>query len=70
MTHVAVSFILGKNELRIDFIDFDNQHSFAKYASFQVAAESDWYRLSLGAFAGGPAGESVIKSRGHQRPSP
>uniref|UniRef100_A0A8C6XBK5 Fibrinogen C-terminal domain-containing protein n=1 Tax=Naja naja TaxID=35670 RepID=A0A8C6XBK5_NAJNA len=50
---------LGKNELRVDLMDFDNQKSFAKYASFQVAAESDWYRLTLGAFTGGPAGDSL-----------
>ncbi|XP_032089426.1 ficolin-1-like [Thamnophis elegans] len=50
---------LGKNELRVDFTDFENQHSFAKYASFQVAAESDWYRLTLGAFIGGSAGDSL-----------
>ncbi|XP_070812035.1 ficolin-1-like [Pituophis catenifer annectens] len=50
---------LGKNELRIDFTDFDNKDSFAKYASFQVAAESQWYRLTLGAFTGGPAGDSL-----------
>ncbi|ETE57228.1 Ficolin-1 [Ophiophagus hannah] len=50
---------LGKNELRVDLMDFDNKQSFAKYASFQVAAESDWYRLTLGAFKGGPAGDSL-----------
>ncbi|ETE57092.1 Ficolin-1, partial [Ophiophagus hannah] len=50
---------LGKNELRVDLMDFDNKQSFAKYASFQVAAESDWYRLTLGAFTGGPAGNSL-----------
>ncbi|XP_032089167.1 ficolin-2-like [Thamnophis elegans] len=50
---------LGKNELRVDLIEFDNKQSFAKYASFQVAAESDWYRLTLGAFMGGSAGDSL-----------
>ncbi|XP_034283014.1 ficolin-1-like [Pantherophis guttatus] len=50
---------LGKNELRVDLIDFDNKHSFAKYASFQVAEESNWYRLTLGAFTGGSAGDSL-----------
>ncbi|XP_070811606.1 ficolin-2-like [Pituophis catenifer annectens] len=50
---------LGKNELRVDLIDFNNQHSFAKYASFQVAAESKWYQLTLGAFTGGSAGDSL-----------
>ncbi|XP_032089422.1 ficolin-1-like [Thamnophis elegans] len=50
---------LGKNELRVDLIELDNKHVFAKYASFQVAAESDWYRLTLGAFMGGSAGDSL-----------
>ncbi|XP_013909778.1 PREDICTED: ficolin-1-like [Thamnophis sirtalis] len=50
---------LGKNELRVDFTNFENQHSFAKYASFQVTAESDRYRLTLGVFTGGSAGDSL-----------
>uniref|UniRef100_A0A098M175 Ficolin 2 n=1 Tax=Hypsiglena sp. JMG-2014 TaxID=1550645 RepID=A0A098M175_9SAUR len=50
---------LGMNELRVDLIDFNNKHSFAKYASFGVAAESYWYRLTLGSFTGGPAGDSL-----------
>ncbi|XP_060545058.1 ficolin-1-like [Pantherophis guttatus] len=50
---------LGKNELRVDLIDFDNHQTFAKYASFQVAAESNWYQLTLGAFTGGTAGDSL-----------
>ncbi|XP_060545329.1 ficolin-2-like [Pantherophis guttatus] len=44
---------LGKNELRVDLIDFDNHQTFAKYASFQVAEESNWYQLTLGSFTGG-----------------
>nr|QHR82844.1 veficolin 1 [Vipera anatolica senliki] len=56
---------LGKNELRVDFMDFANQHSFAKYGSFQVAAESNQYRLTLGNFTGGPAGDSLIKKHSH-----
>uniref|UniRef100_A0A0B8RSW4 Ficolin 4 n=1 Tax=Philothamnus irregularis TaxID=1899461 RepID=A0A0B8RSW4_9SAUR len=57
--HLHCLSLLGKNELRVDLIDFDNQRSFAKYASFQVAAESNWYRLTLGSFMGGPAGDSL-----------
>ncbi|KAK9392244.1 ficolin-1-like [Crotalus adamanteus] len=50
---------MGKYELCIDFMDFENRHSFAKYGSFQVAAEHDQYRLTLGNFLGGPAGDSL-----------
>ncbi|XP_032089137.1 ficolin-1-like [Thamnophis elegans] len=57
---------LGKNELRVDFMDFESKHSFAKYGSFQVAAESDQYRLTLGNFISGPAGDSL--KRHHNMP--
>ncbi|XP_054853975.1 ficolin-2-like [Eublepharis macularius] len=49
---------LGENELRIDLADFDNNHTFAKYQSFQVSGELDQYRLTLGRFIGGTAGDS------------
>ncbi|XP_032089136.1 ficolin-2-like [Thamnophis elegans] len=50
---------LGKNELRVDLMDFDHHHIFAKYGSFQVAAEADLYRLTLGNFIEGPADDSL-----------
>lgn len=59
---VALLFMLGENELRVDLMDFENKQSFAKYESFQVAAESDQYQLTVGSFTGGPAGESPKKS--------
>ncbi|KAM3825758.1 ficolin-1-like isoform 2-T2 [Vipera latastei] len=46
---------LGKNELHVDLMDFDNQYSFAKYGSFRVAAEHDQYRLTVGTFLEGSA---------------
>ncbi|XP_070614496.1 LOW QUALITY PROTEIN: ficolin-1-like [Erythrolamprus reginae] len=52
---------LGKNELRVDLIDFEHKESFAKYESFLVAAESDQYRSSVGKFKGGPAGDSLAR---------
>ncbi|KAL7980825.1 hypothetical protein Chor_001979 [Crotalus horridus] len=57
--HLHLLTSLGKYELRIDFMDFENRHSFAKYGSFQVAVEHDQYRLTLGNFLGGPAGDSL-----------
>ncbi|XP_013913918.1 PREDICTED: ficolin-1-like, partial [Thamnophis sirtalis] len=57
--HLHLLTSLGENELRVDLMDFLNKHSFAKYGSFQVAAESDQYRLTVGNFTGGPAGDSL-----------
>ncbi|XP_043843872.1 ficolin-1-like [Dromiciops gliroides] len=48
------------SELRIDLQDFDRNHYFAKYRSFQVAGETENYKLSLGAFVDGNAGDSLM----------
>ncbi|NWX14219.1 FCN1 protein, partial [Aegotheles bennettii] len=50
---------LGPCELRIDLRDFENNYSFAKYASFRVLGESEKYKLVLGDFLGGNAGDSL-----------
>nr|XP_020648957.1 ficolin-2-like [Pogona vitticeps] len=50
---------MGENELRVDLTDFDNTHVFAKYTSFRISGEADQYRLGLGSFAGGSAGDSL-----------
>uniref|UniRef100_A0A4X2K5R8 Fibrinogen C-terminal domain-containing protein n=1 Tax=Vombatus ursinus TaxID=29139 RepID=A0A4X2K5R8_VOMUR len=48
------------SELRVDLQDFDHNHHFAKYRFFQVAGETENYRLSLGAFVDGNAGDSLM----------
>ncbi|XP_027704757.1 ficolin-1-like isoform X1 [Vombatus ursinus] len=47
------------NELRIDLQDFDHNHFFAKYASFQILGETEKYMLILGNFVDGTAGDSM-----------
>ncbi|XP_043843216.1 ficolin-1-like [Dromiciops gliroides] len=47
------------NELRIDLQDFDQNHFFAKYASFQIQGETENYKLILGNFVDGNAGDSM-----------
>lgn len=47
----------GTSELRVDLVDFDGNHRFAKYSSFKMAGEADKYRLVLGTFVDGSAGE-------------
>ncbi|XP_022433996.1 ficolin-1 isoform X2 [Delphinapterus leucas] len=49
----------GSSELRVDLMDFEGNHRFAKYQSFKMAAEAEKYKLVLGAFVGGSAGDSL-----------
>ncbi|XP_051553826.1 ficolin-1-B-like [Myxocyprinus asiaticus] len=49
----------GSHELRIDFEDFDRVKTFAKYKSFQILGESENYKLLLGEFTSGTAGDSL-----------
>ncbi|KAG2455195.1 FCN2 protein, partial [Polypterus senegalus] len=58
-SHAPPSGRYGTYELRIDFTDFDNINTFAKYNLFKVLGESDKYKLILGDFVGGTAGDSL-----------
>ncbi|XP_040178779.1 ficolin-1-like [Rana temporaria] len=49
----------GTWELRIDLLAFDNTKHFAKYASFKILGEAERYKLLLGAFTEGNAGDSM-----------
>ncbi|KAM3914466.1 ficolin-1-B-like [Leptodactylus fuscus] len=49
----------GTQVFRVDLTDVDNKHSFATYASFSLSGESDNYKLHIGAFTGGSAGDSL-----------
>ncbi|XP_015427850.1 PREDICTED: ficolin-2-like [Myotis davidii] len=51
----------GTNELRVDLVDFQGNRYFAKYKSFRVGNEAEKYKLVLGAFAGGNAGDSLTQ---------
>ncbi|XP_071980778.1 ficolin-2-like [Engystomops pustulosus] len=54
----------GTWELRIDLQDFDFINYFAKYSSFKVMGESEKYKLVLGGFTGGNAGDSLSYHNG------
>nr|BAE30601.1 unnamed protein product [Mus musculus] len=49
----------GTSELRVDLSDFEGKHDFAKYSSFQIQGEAEKYKLILGNFLGGGAGEQL-----------
>lgn len=49
----------GTSELRVDLADFEGKHVFAKYSSFQIQGEAEKYKLILGNFLGGDAGDSL-----------
>jgi ficolin len=43
----------------VDLSDFEGKHDFAKYSSFQIQGEAEKYKLILGNFLGGGAGEQL-----------
>lgn len=53
-------------ELRVDMEDFEGQRVFADYSSFSVGPESDGYRLKLGSFIKGAAGDSLSIHNGQK----
>ncbi|TFK08334.1 emopamil-binding protein-like [Platysternon megacephalum] len=54
----------GTHELRIDLSDFENNRVFAKYKSFKILGETEKYKLILGDFLGGTAGDSLSFHKG------
>ncbi|XP_047381024.1 ficolin-1-like [Sciurus carolinensis] len=57
--HIQALTAQGTSELRVDLVDFEGNHDFAKYSSFRMAGEAEKYKLILGAFVGGSAGDSL-----------
>uniref|UniRef100_A0A2K5TWI4 Ficolin 1 n=1 Tax=Macaca fascicularis TaxID=9541 RepID=A0A2K5TWI4_MACFA len=55
----------GSSELRVDLVDFEGNRQFAKYRSFKVAGEAEKYKLVLGAFVEGSAGNSLGAHNNH-----
>ncbi|XP_053551538.1 ficolin-1-like [Bombina bombina] len=53
----------GTWELRIDLQDFESTKHFAKYTTFQLLGESEKYKLLLGAFTEGTAGDSLSQHK-------
>ncbi|XP_022080136.1 microfibril-associated glycoprotein 4-like [Acanthaster planci] len=50
--------------LRVDLEDFDGGKSWATYAEFRIGSETDNYRLYIGNYTGGDAGDSLSAHRG------
>ncbi|XP_068832705.1 ficolin-2 isoform X4 [Capricornis sumatraensis] len=56
----------GTSELRVDLMDFEGNHRFAKYQSFRMGDEAEKYKLVLGAFVeGSAAGDSLTDHGDH-----
>jgi ficolin len=53
-------------QLRIDLEDFDGQKRFAQYNTFRISNGLDKYRLTLGSFTKGDAGDSLSYHNGMQ----
>ncbi|XP_043937478.1 ficolin-2-like [Protopterus annectens] len=54
----------GNFELRVDLEDFANVKTYATYSSFRIHGASDLYRLELGEFVEGTAGDSLTYHNG------
>ncbi|XP_067939270.1 microfibril-associated glycoprotein 4-like [Watersipora subatra] len=52
--------------LRIEMSDYSGDTGYAEYSDFSLAGEDDGYRLDYGSYIGGPAGNSLSKSKGMQ----
>nr|XP_008173312.1 ficolin-1-like isoform X3 [Chrysemys picta bellii] len=59
--HLLTSF--ETCELRVDLSDVENNKSFAHYGTFSISGQSDKYRLNLGKFLTGTAGDSLSGHR-------
>ncbi|KAM6170119.1 ficolin-2-like [Rhynchocyon petersi] len=57
--HIHALTAQGTHELRVDLVDFEANHQFAKYSSFKILGEAEKYKLVLGAFVEGSAGDSL-----------
>ncbi|XP_055988645.1 ficolin-2 [Sorex fumeus] len=56
----------GTWELRVDLVDFKNESQFAHYRSFKMGSEREHYKLILGPFLQGNAGDSLTPHHGHK----
>ncbi|XP_054583273.1 ficolin-1 isoform X1 [Eptesicus fuscus] len=57
--HIHALTAQGTSELRVDLVDFQGTRHSAKYQAFRLGSEAEKYKLVLGAFAGGSAGDSL-----------
>lgn len=46
-----------KYELKVDLLDFEGVSVYARYTAFSVESEANGYKLSVGGFINGGAGE-------------
>ncbi|XP_034006877.1 microfibril-associated glycoprotein 4-like [Trematomus bernacchii] len=59
LENILLLTVRKENELRVDMEDWEGGKRYAKYSSFSIDSEVDGYRLHLGKFTGGKAGDSL-----------
>ncbi|XP_072513258.1 microfibril-associated glycoprotein 4-like [Salminus brasiliensis] len=55
-----------KYELKVDLQDFEGGKAYAQYSSFSVESEAEGYRLHVGGFSNGGAGDSLETNNGQK----
>ncbi|XP_070188601.1 microfibril-associated glycoprotein 4-like [Littorina saxatilis] len=53
-----------EQELRVDLMKWDGTKGYATYSNFSISDSSNNYRLNLGSFTGGNAGDSILHTHG------
>nr|XP_020662654.1 veficolin-1-like [Pogona vitticeps] len=56
--------ISGRQQLRIDVMDFNDSRTYAKYTSFRISSEKENYTLAVGSYVDGDMGDSFSGHRG------
>lgn len=64
--HIHALTTKGTWELRVDLVDFTDSRQFAHYRSFKMSSETEGYKLLLGDFVGGDAGDSLTAQQGQK----
>ncbi|CAH2316825.1 Hypothetical predicted protein [Pelobates cultripes] len=50
----------GSHQFRVDFVDFENAKTFAVYKDFRISSETENYKLTVGEYTAGNAGDSLV----------
>ncbi|EDO40391.1 predicted protein [Nematostella vectensis] len=59
LDHIHVLTATHKNTLRVELEDFNGTTAYAEYESFYIGPASDGYRLNIGQYSKGHAGDSM-----------
>uniref|UniRef100_A0A3P9M400 Fibrinogen C-terminal domain-containing protein n=1 Tax=Oryzias latipes TaxID=8090 RepID=A0A3P9M400_ORYLA len=60
LDNIFMLTVRKENELRVDMEDWDGVQASAQYSAFSIDSEHNGYKVHLGSFTGGSAGDSLV----------